>query len=127
MGMEPWLRQERVEEHGVALLHRAPTSCATPPVGKPRSSATEHVCRTRVPPPTPMSSLCFCIRGPSSSTSGQDGLRAAIEDGLASDADHDDVRHDLDLALAERAGLDVAVLQGLAHQRGADVGPPVAR
>src|SRR5436309_1961332 len=42
-----------------------------PPVGRPRSRATLTVWRTRVPPPTPMTSLCFERNDPSSATSGR--------------------------------------------------------
>src|SRR4051812_38980571 len=49
----------------------APTSWATPPVGRPRSSATDTVWRTRVPPPTPTIILCLPRASPSSSAMGR--------------------------------------------------------
>ena len=53
------LGQERVEEDRVGLLHRADELRDAARWGAPRSSAIETVWRTRVPPPTPIMSLCL--------------------------------------------------------------------
>ena len=125
--IEPCLARSALRK---TALHSsiAPTSCATPPAGRPRSSATLIVWRTRVPPPTPKHHLVLLGRAERAELldERQDRVLAAVEDRLTADADHDDVGHDRELALGARLRDDALVDERLAHERRLDVRPAVA-
>ena len=104
----------------------APTSCAMPPVGRPRSIAIDIVWRTRVPPPTPITILWRFLTSASSSTSGRIAslprskmLWPPIE---TSETSGKIWRSRSLLGLRE----DAAVLQRLAHQLRLDMRAAVA-
>ena len=85
-GHHPVRREQRPEHVRIADGIRQ-ASCASTPVGSPRSIPIEKTWRVPTPPPVPRISLWCSSALPIASTSGYVDVPAAIEDRAAADLD----------------------------------------
>ena len=120
----PVLGQERIEEDGVGLLHGAHQLRDAPGRDAQIERDGDRVADAGAAADADHH-LVLAAQSRQLGHQGEQGLLAAIEDGLPADPDEDHVGHDLELGLGVGAGDHFAIDQRLTHETGLDVRPPV--